>query len=204
MRSSMPTAISRSVRALGLAAAIAAACSSCRYPTSPIEPLAVSDCEWKTGAGCSAAPSACSADGSLPDSSCTPGALNPAVTPASIDATICSMGWTRTIRPPQSYTAPLKRALMQAYGAGDDPGAFELDHLVPLELGGAPADAMNLWPEAHEMDPGSYEKDGFENFLRRRVCARELSLGEAQQQMATDWVRHWRAAGSPRSEFSGR
>lgn len=126
--SACPLPSAGQIRALGVAAAIAAA--SCRYPTSAGEPLPVSDCDWKTGSGCSAAPS-CSADGSLPDSSCTPGALNPAVTPASIDATICSMGWTRTIRPPQSYTAPLKRALMQACGAGDDPAAFELDHPGP-------------------------------------------------------------------------
>ena len=34
----------------------------------------------------------------------TPGVLNPDVTQANIDSTICVHGWTRTIRPPTSYT----------------------------------------------------------------------------------------------------
>ena len=37
---------------------------------------------------------------------------------------------------------------MAAYGVSSDTSAFELDHLVPLQLGGAPADARNLWQEA--------------------------------------------------------
>ena len=32
----------------------------------------------------------------------TPGALNPDVTPATIRRTICSRGWTKTVRPPTS------------------------------------------------------------------------------------------------------
>ena len=42
------------------------------------------------------------------------GALNPAVTQATIRTTICVSGWTATIRPPVSYTAPLKLAQMRA------------------------------------------------------------------------------------------
>jgi hypothetical protein len=40
------------------------------------------------------------ADLPLPDPACTPGALNPDVTQASIGSTICVSGWTATIRPP--------------------------------------------------------------------------------------------------------
>jgi hypothetical protein len=39
--------------------------------------------------------------------------------------------------------------MMAAYHVGTDTSSFELDHLVPLELGGAPSDPRNLWPEAH-------------------------------------------------------
>jgi hypothetical protein len=100
-----------------------------------------------------------------------------------------------------SYTSALKRAQLTAYGFGNDPSLFELDHLIPLELGGALADSRNLWPESHEPRPGSYEKDGFENFLNVRVCARQLSLAEAQDAMAHDWLMNWRAAGSPPDPF---
>src|SRR5581483_9064980 len=46
----------------------------------------------------------------------TPGALNPAVTQATIGATICRRGWTATVRPPGSYTNALKVQQMTAYG----------------------------------------------------------------------------------------
>lgn len=177
------------------ALATAAALTSCEVETTQI---AASRCDWQTGAGCSSVPSSCHADGPLPDSSCTPGALNPDVTAAMLDQTICSAGFTRSIRPPLSYTAPLKLELMAAYGVGTDTQLFELDHLIPLELGGAPADPKNLWPEAHAPMPGSYEKDELENLLNARVCARELSLGEAQAQIAADWVTYWELAGLAR------
>ena len=44
----------------------------------------------------------------LPDSSVTPGATNASVTQANIAVTICIPGWTKTIRPPASYTTKLK------------------------------------------------------------------------------------------------
>jgi hypothetical protein len=123
--------------------------------------------------------------------------LNPDVTPATLATTICMTGWTATVRPPTSYTEPLKRQMMAAYGVGTDTSAFELDHLVPLELGGAPSDPRNLWPEAHAPTPGSFEKDGLENYLKGEVCAGRLALATAQMEIASDWVSAWRAAGLP-------
>ncbi len=156
-----------------------------------------SSCDWRSGSGCSPVPTSCAARGPLPAPGCTPGALNPEVTPATLGATICLSGWTATVRPPTTYTGPLKLALMAAYQVGSDTSAYELDHLVPLELGGAPADAKNLWPEAHAPTPGSFEKDRLENYLKGEVCAGRLALAVAQQEIAADWVMAWQAAGSP-------
>ncbi|HEY4997457.1 MAG TPA: hypothetical protein VII03_05630, partial [Solirubrobacteraceae bacterium] len=119
------------------------------------------------------------------------GAINPAVTPSTIDATICHAGWTATVRPPVSITNREKLASMAAYGDGSRPGPFEYDHLVPLELGGAVNDARNLWPEPdYPVRSGFYlnPKDRLERLLNRRVCARKLSLAEAQRLIARDWV----------------
>jgi hypothetical protein len=69
-------------------------------------------------------------------------------------------------------------------------GAFETDHLIPLELGGDNT-IENLWPEAAEPRPGFHEKDRVENYLHARVCAGEMSLPEAQRLIATDWVSVW-------------
>src|SRR4051794_1537573 len=79
----------------------------------------------------------------------TPGVLNPAVTQASIGATICRHGWTRTVRPPVFYTNGLKRRGLRAYGLTGGLSNYQEDHLISLELGGSPTDPRNLWPEPY-------------------------------------------------------
>jgi len=90
-------------------------------------------------------------NGVLPDPACTPGAVDPHVTDATLESTVCRRGgYTSTVRPPTSVTNSEKRLAQAAYGQSDGPSAYELDHLVPPELGGTPNSAANLWPE-----PGS-------------------------------------------------
>ena len=112
------------------------------------------------------------------DFSHTPGVLNPDVTQANIAATICKHGWTRTIRPPTSYTNALKLKQMRDYGVGGAPENYQEDHLISLELGGHPTDARNLWPEPY---PRASEVDSIENGLNAKVCSGDMSLDEAQR-----------------------
>ncbi|MGH9073761.1 MAG: hypothetical protein ACRDZQ_06540, partial [Acidimicrobiales bacterium] len=128
----------------------------------------------------------------LPDPACTPGAVDPAVTQADLDRTVCREGWTDTVRPPESYTEPLKFAALAAYGQPGVAHLYELDHLVPLELGGAPSDPRNLWPEPddHPEGPSGYyanSKDWVEHELNRAVCDRRVPLAAAQEAVAGDW-----------------
>ena len=109
----------------------------------------------------------------------TPGVLNPDVTQANVAATICTPGWTRTIRPPTDYTNALKLKQMREYGVGGSPAQYQEDHLISLELGGHPTDPRNLWPEPY---PRASEVDSIENDLNARVCSGGLSLADAQQQ----------------------
>ena len=131
----------------------------------------------------------CVAHDGLPDPACTPGAVDPRVSQANVGATICVAGYTKTVRPPASVTNAIKRRAIPAYGSYDGPqlGNYELDHLISLELGGAPADEANLWPEAHGGGHGSEAKDAVENYLHKRVCAGQTSLADAQRMIATDW-----------------
>jgi hypothetical protein len=132
---------------------------------------------------------------SLPDPRCTPGTLNPAVTQATIGATICQRGWTSTVRPPQAITGQEKRASMKAYRAGKPASAYEYDHHVSLELGGAVNDPRNLWPEPdYPKRSGFYlnPKDELEGALKRLVCHRRLQLGEAQHLIAENWPSAYR------------
>ena len=108
----------------------------------------------------------------------TPGVLNPDVRQATIGQTICVTGWTRTIRPPTSYTSELKVQQLREYGLSGPPARYQEDHLISLELGGHPTDRRNLWPEPR---PHAEEVDKIENELNRKVCSGELSLAEAQR-----------------------
>jgi hypothetical protein len=111
----------------------------------------------------------------------TPGALNPDVTPATVRQTICSRGWTATVRPPSSFTSELKLEQMRAYGFTGSPAQYEEDHFISLELGGAPSDPKNLWPEAR---PQANRVDAVENDLNARVCSGQLGLADAQRRLA--------------------
>ena len=108
----------------------------------------------------------------------TPGVLNPEVTQATIGGTICRHGWTRTVRPPVSYTNGLKRRGLRAYGLNGSMSGYQEDHLISLELGGSPTDPRNLWPEPY---PRASRVDVIENELNREVCDGRLSLADAQR-----------------------
>ena len=128
----------------------------------------------------------------LPDPACTPGALNPDVTQDTIYSTICVSGWTSTVRPPSSYTSALKVQQIAEYGYSDTyTGDYEEDHFVPLELGGAPSDPNNLWPQPR-YDDGSgytaYDKDTVENKLKTAVCNGSVALSDAQNAIMTNWT----------------
>ncbi|HJY74215.1 MAG TPA: hypothetical protein VJ347_20765, partial [Streptosporangiaceae bacterium] len=122
--------------------------------------------------------------GQLPDPRCTSGSIDPAVTQADIRSTICKKGWTATVRPPESQTERFKFGV--AYPAYRTPRSerTELDHLVPLELGGS-NDATNLWPE---YPPTPNPKDKVEGALNAAVCDGRVSLSAAQKAIAADWL----------------
>jgi hypothetical protein len=126
----------------------------------------------------------------LPDPARTPGATNPGVTQGNIGQTICVTGWTATVRPPSSVTTKLKVAqLASGYAFNGDTatGDYEEDHLISLELGGAPASEANLWPEPYNSPEGARVKDVVENKLHDLVCAGTITLEAAQQAIATNW-----------------
>ena len=125
------------------------------------------------------------------DKTATPGALNTSVTQANIATTVCKSGWTATIRPTVTYTNKLKdtqlKTTYKSYVAiwGSNPGAYEEDHLISLQLGGNPSDPKNLWPQPYA-DNGARKKDVVETALKRLVCAGTLKLTDAQKAIL-DW-----------------
>jgi hypothetical protein len=155
-------------------------------------------------ASISAMPSSTRTPVGLPDPKRTPGSINPNVTDANLRTTICMAGWTAKIRPPSAYTSALKLVQIVEYGYADrSTSHYQEDHLVPLELGGAPRDPANLWPEPNVIflpdgtQTGSGAKDHLEDFLHHAVCAGSMPLGDAQRLIAGDWIAAWKAAGQP-------
>ncbi len=131
----------------------------------------------------------CVSQAGLPDPACTPGAIDIRVTMATTAATICTSGYTATVRPPVALTDRIKTEEMAAYGLqGQPPSGYELDHLISLELGGAPQDVANLWPQPWNGDTNAHQKDAVETHLKRQVCSGAVSLADAQRMIATDWL----------------
>jgi|SRR5579862_382417 len=111
----------------------------------------------------------------------TPGAINPDVTQTNIGTTICVRGWTKTVRPPVEYTNALKAQQLREYGLAGPPSDYQEDHLISLELGGAPTDPRNLWPEPY---PRAADVDRIENELNAKVCSGRLTLAQARREEA--------------------
>lgn len=127
----------------------------------------------------------------LPDPDRTPGAINPAINQGNIATTICDHGvWsTKSERPPPQYTGALKREQLNDWGYADkNPRHYEEDHLISLEIGGAPVGDKNLWPEPYAGKWGAHVKDKLEDRLNELVCNHTLTLVQAQTAIATNWI----------------
>jgi hypothetical protein len=118
----------------------------------------------------------CRVNGLLPDGACTPGAVQ------TTDVRVICGTSTRGRR---LVSRELRRRVFADYGLSprQPAGEYEIDHLVPLELGGSNA-ITNLWPQAA---PGFHDKDQVENTLHARVCSGAMTPGDAQRAIAADW-----------------
>ena len=98
------------------------------------------------------------------------------------------------LRPPTSCTNRLKDQGLVDYGAAPTLAEartlrrdYEEDHLISLEIGSAPRDPANLWPEPWTGPDNARQKDVRENLCHAEVCDEHIALADAQQQIAEDW-----------------
>lgn len=117
----------------------------------------------------------------LPDQKITPGAVFPGVTASQV----CTPGWAEAHRNvPNEVDYQVFTEYGLSYGVHD---SYEVDHLIPLELGGSNS-IRNLWPQPQGgSHPGYPSKDQLENRLHQLVCSGSLPLAVAQHAIATNW-----------------
>lgn len=125
------------------------------------------------------------------------GAVNPNVTQANVQSTICKSGWTATIRPIVSYTNKLKvKQLVALHYADQNPAHYEEDHEISLQLAGSPTSEQNLYPEPYSIfigtnQGGARTKDIVETALKREICANRMTLVEGQKIIVNDWYKYY-------------
>lgn len=119
----------------------------------------------------------------LPDPKVTPGAVR-----TTSEAELCAKGFTT--KKYRHTTHAMKLTAYARYGQHWDAAEFEVDHLIPLTIGGAD-DLGNLWPQRAEPRPGYHEKDRLEVRLHSLMCKHKISAKEAQSCIRDDWWSCW-------------
>jgi hypothetical protein len=120
---------------------------------------------------------------------------DPLLTPGSVRTTnvgeICSTG-TRELR---HWSRERDDRIMTEYGLPSGPHPdYEVDHLIPLGIGGAD-DGANLWAEPRRsIEPkwNAERKDELEWRLRELVCSGALDVRIAQLAIRDDWTEAYR------------
>jgi len=65
---------------------------------------------------------------------------------------------------------------------------FKIDHLIPVELGGADT-IDNLWPQSVRAKPyGPDRKELLAEVLLQRIAKGQITLEQAQEQISKDWI----------------
>ena len=132
----------------------------------------------------------------LPDPNLTPGEAR--TTDDMIACLAHTGGEEDSVR---SVPKKLSNQVYKSYGldgnhkgyCGEAEKGCEIDHLIPLKLGGANT-AANLWPQSYGGEQGAFLKDALEKTLIARVCRtntlhpKKLPLAEAQKAISTNWL----------------
>ena len=125
----------------------------------------------------------------LPDPKLTPGVPD---IMAGKDV-ICVKRYTQGLRSDgtkvRKVTNELKARIFKIYGIDPKSDHYEIDHLIPLELGGT-NDEKNLWPQSYTSSPwNAHKKDNLENRMHTLVCKGQITLEQAQMEISGDWVK---------------
>ena len=109
---------------------------------------------------------------------------NPRLTPGAVAissaAQVCALPHTG-----QAIPAFIGKAIASEYGLVFNPVKYDMDYLVPLELGGANVYA-NIWP-VKTSGVGFHQKEQLNSRLRDLVCHGTIKLDYVQSTLESDW-----------------
>jgi hypothetical protein len=123
----------------------------------------------------------------LPDRRCSPGGYYSRLTKRVICAPSFRTGTIRDVPQSEKFAVEREYELAASYYGY----SIEIDHIIPLELGGSNAIA-NLFPEPGKGRASYHAKDELENRAKDAVCAGQLSLAAARRGFARNWERLYR------------
>ena len=116
----------------------------------------------------------------LPSSFQTPGAKGKAN-----EAQVCAADFEASVKPIAKWQ---RDQALERYGKRPEDFTGELDHLIPVSLGGT-NDLDNLWPLPSNKDMGPEQKKALEVKLHQMVCDKTITLKAAQEAIKKDWVK---------------
>jgi hypothetical protein len=116
----------------------------------------------------------------LPSSFQTPGAT----TKANM-AQVCTADFEASAKPVAGWQ---RAEALTRYGRRPEDFTGDLDHLVPVSLGGS-NDPDNLWPIPANKDFGPEQKKALDLKLHQLVCDKTITLKQAQDAIRKDWVK---------------
>jgi hypothetical protein len=131
----------------------------------------------------------------LPRLDLTPGQARSDMT----EEAMCATKWGKDAR---HVTEAMKREVYARYGltnhkgiCAQSPRGCEVDHSVSRELLGEDV-IENLWIQPYvgknSNKWGAEKKDALENKLHKLVCAGEIDLATAQEEISTDWIESYK------------
>ena len=119
----------------------------------------------------------------LPNNYKTPGA-----TVKASNAQICSADFASKAKPIAGWQ---QNEALERYGVRPEGFSGDLDHLIPVSLGGS-NDPDNLWPFHAQGEFTLDAKNALAAKLRDMVCAGKVSLKEAQDAFKKDWTKAYK------------
>ena len=120
------------------------------------------------------------ASAQLPNSFQTPGAKSKAN-----EAQVCAADFEASVKPMAKWQHD---QALERYGKRPEDFTGELDHLIPLSLGGT-NELDNIWPLPPNKDMGPEQKKELDAKLHSMVCDKSITLKAAQEAIKKDWVK---------------